>query len=85
MSPSRRTPYRPPRPRRELYTAIAVGLSVVLFTALMVWVLGPHASSTPSTPAISIPPSTVPKPARSAPSTTTRPTAAASTTTTTHR
>ncbi len=48
MSPSRRTPYRPPRPRREVVTAAAASIGLILFTVLMVWVLGPHSSSSGS-------------------------------------
>jgi hypothetical protein len=46
MSPSRRssTTYRPKRDRREVTIAVATGVAIVLFTALMVWVLGPHDS-----------------------------------------
>jgi predicted metal-binding membrane protein len=47
MTPSRsRAPgYRPPRARRELVTAVLGVLAVVAFTAIMVWVLGPHPDS----------------------------------------
>ena len=53
MSPSRRTRYRPPRSRREVAIAGLAAGGVVVFTAVMVWVLGPHNSSSsqsPSTP-----------------------------------
>ncbi len=44
MSPSRRssTTYRARRDRREVTIAVATGVAIVLFTVLMVWVLGPH-------------------------------------------
>jgi hypothetical protein len=60
MSPSgtprrasaRRAPYKPPRARRELYTAIAVGVLIVVATATSIWFLRPNreSSSTPVTP-----------------------------------
>jgi len=58
MSP--RTPYRPPRPRREIVTAAAASGAVVAFTVVMVWVLGPHSSgsSSPSGPALTPTPTT---------------------------
>jgi hypothetical protein len=54
MSPSRRssTGYRPKRDRREVTIAVATGVAIVLFTVLMVWILGPHdsgGSNSPST------------------------------------
>lgn len=50
MSPrKRRGTYRPPRPRREVVTAVVAGAAVILFTGIMVFVLGPHTTS-PSTP-----------------------------------
>jgi hypothetical protein len=45
MSPSRRQPYHAPRPRREVYLAIAASGGLAVFTVIMVWVLGPHTSS----------------------------------------
>jgi len=62
MSPSRsssptsakRVPYKAPRDRRELATAIAVGVLLVVVTATLVWFLRPNreSTSTPSTPLI---------------------------------
>jgi hypothetical protein len=45
MSPSRRQPYHAPRPRREVYLAVAASGGLAVFTVIMVWVLGPHTSS----------------------------------------
>jgi hypothetical protein len=52
MSPSRRSPgtYRPKRDRREVTIAVATGVAIVLFTVLMVWILGPHDSGGDSSP-----------------------------------
>ncbi|MET0627210.1 MAG: hypothetical protein ABW033_01980 [Acidimicrobiia bacterium] len=62
MSPSRssspssakRVPYKAPRDRRELATAIAVGVLLVVVTATLVWFLRPNreSTSTPSSPLI---------------------------------
>jgi hypothetical protein len=60
MSPRRstrtagkRVPYRPPRDRRELWTAIAVAALIVIVTSTLVWFLRPNRESTgtESTPA----------------------------------
>ena len=52
MSPSRRssTGYRPKRDRREVTIAVATGVGIVLFTVLMVWILGPHDSGSSNSP-----------------------------------
>jgi hypothetical protein len=42
MSQRRRTPYKPPRDRRELTIAILTGAAIVLVTAVLVWVLRPN-------------------------------------------
>jgi hypothetical protein len=42
MSQRRRTPYKAPRDRRELITAIACALAVVVLTAVLVWVFRPN-------------------------------------------
>jgi hypothetical protein len=57
MSPARkRSTYRPPRPRREIVTAVLTTAAIVAFTGIMVFVLGPHSSgSSPSTPAATVP------------------------------
>jgi len=53
MSPSRRSAstYRPRRDRREVTIAVLTGVAILVFTAVMVWVLGPHdnGGSSPST------------------------------------
>ena len=38
----RRTPYKPPRDRRELTIAILTSVAIVLVTAVLVWVLRPN-------------------------------------------
>ena len=38
----RRTPYRPRRDRRELTIAILAALSVIVVTAVLVWVFRPN-------------------------------------------
>jgi hypothetical protein len=66
MSPSRsskpstakRVPYKPPRPRRELVTAIVVGTLIVVITATLIWFLRPNREST-ATPVVTTPASTV--------------------------
>ena len=51
MSPSRRTTtYRPRRDRREVTIAVLVGAGILIFTALRVWVLGPHDSGSSNSP-----------------------------------
>ena len=71
MSPSRRkgTTYRPKRDRREVTTAVLTGLAIIVFTAVMVWVLGPHDSGSDSSPTTTTVPATTT--ARAAPATTT--------------
>jgi ABC-type uncharacterized transport system permease subunit len=67
MSPDRRRTYRPPRDRREVLIAAAAVAAILAFTAVMVWVLGPHpsGSSSPSSPA-PIPTSTATTPSSTA-------------------
>ena len=50
MSTRRRTPYKPPRDRRELATAIIAAAAIVLVTVVLVWVFRPNKDSgaTPS-------------------------------------
>ncbi|MET0894729.1 MAG: hypothetical protein ABWY80_02645 [Acidimicrobiia bacterium] len=48
-SSGKRVPYKAPRPRRELYTAIAVGVVIFVVTATLVWFLRPNRESA-STP-----------------------------------
>ena len=82
MSPSRRTTtYRPRRDRREVTIAVLVGAGILIFTALMVWVLGPHdsgSSNSPTTTTVPAAATTTTTPGSSA----TTPTTAAATTTT---
>jgi hypothetical protein len=42
MSTRRRTPYKPPRNRRELAVAILAATAIVLVTAVLVWALRPN-------------------------------------------
>ena len=68
MSPSKsskpttvkRVPYKAPRDRRELMTAITVGVLIVVVTATLVWFLRPNreSTSTTSTPSVTVPPTT---------------------------
>ncbi len=58
MSPDRRHTYHAPRDRREVVIAVAASAAIVLVTAVMIWVLGPHDSGTSSTPTITAPIST---------------------------
>jgi hypothetical protein len=78
MSPSRRTSstYRHKRDRREVTIAVLTGVAIVVFTALMVWVLGPHDDSGGGSPSTT----TVPAATTTAPATGST-TAPASTTT----
>jgi hypothetical protein len=79
MTPTRRTPYRRPRDRREVVIAAAASGALVAFTVVMVWVLGPHSSgSSPSAP--SAPPISTPSPSVSTPSSTPASTSPSSTT-----
>ena len=57
MSPSRRkgATYRPKRDRREVMTAVLTGVAIIVFTAVMVWVLGPHDSSDSSPTTTTVP------------------------------
>jgi type II secretory pathway pseudopilin PulG len=47
MSPSRRSQFVPTRRRSELYTAIAVGVGIVVGTALIVWLIRPGTPGIP--------------------------------------
>jgi hypothetical protein len=68
MSPSRssrptsakRVPYKAPRDRRELVTAITVGVLIFVVTATLVWFLRPNreSTSTTSTPTATAPSTT---------------------------
>jgi len=42
MSQRRRTPYKAPRDRRELVTAVLCAFAVVVVTAVLVWVFRPN-------------------------------------------
>jgi hypothetical protein len=59
MSPGRRRArgaYRPPRSRREVLTAVAAVVGVLLVTAALIWFLRPGDSdSEPEQPSISAP------------------------------
>ncbi len=73
MTP-RRSTYKPPRPRREIVIAVAASAVLTVLTGVLVWAVGPHASSTtPSAPTLTAPPTvatTAPAtPASSTPST----------------
>ena len=58
MSPSprsrRRTPYKPPRDRKEVAVAVLTSLLVFLSTSALVWFLRPN-QDTGTTPAITVP------------------------------
>jgi hypothetical protein len=78
MTP-RRSTYKPPRPRREIVIAVAASGALAVLTGLLVWAVGPHASSTtPSAPTLTAPP-TVATPAPSTPASSTPSTPASST------
>ena len=47
MSPSRRQQFVPGRPRSEVYVAIAVGVGIVVGTALLIWLMRPGKSGVP--------------------------------------
>ena len=49
-SSAKRVPYRAPRPRREVGTAIIVGVLIVVVTASLVWFLRPNRESTSTPP-----------------------------------
>ncbi len=80
MSPSRRQPYHAPRPRREVYLAVAASGGVAVFTVIMVWVLGPHTSSSGTSSTVTTAPHAATTTTTAASGTTTT-SAAASTTT----
>jgi hypothetical protein len=42
MSQRRRTPYKPPRDRRELAIAVLSAVAVIAVTAVLVWVFRPN-------------------------------------------
>ena len=42
MSQRRRTPYKPPRDRRELVMAVLCALAVVTVTFVLIWVFRPN-------------------------------------------
>ena len=58
MSPSprsrRRTPYKPPRDRKEVVVAVLTSLVVLLATSALVWFLRPNQDSG-TTPAVTSP------------------------------
>jgi hypothetical protein len=56
MTPKQARAYRPPRDRREVVLAVLSVLGVLVFTAVMLWVLAPEDESSPP----SVPPFTVP-------------------------
>jgi hypothetical protein len=45
MSRGRRTPYKPPRNRREVTIAVLSSLAIVVVTATLLWVLRPNQDS----------------------------------------
>jgi hypothetical protein len=51
MSTRRRTPYKPPRDRRELAVAILTATAIVLVTVVLVWLLRPNKDLGSSPPA----------------------------------
>jgi hypothetical protein len=73
MSPSRRkgATYRPKRDRREVMTAVLTGVAIIVFTAVMVWVLGPHDSGSDSSPTTTTVPAAATTTAPAAPDATT--------------
>ena len=57
MSPRTRGGYRPGRQRREVVQAVVGVLTVLMVTAVLIWVLAPDTgNSGPSTPNITLPP-----------------------------
>jgi len=58
--PAKRVPYRPPRDRRELWTAIAVATLIVVVTASLVWFVRPNRESAPTAPTPTAPAATAP-------------------------
>ena len=50
MSTRRRTPYKPPKDRREVTMAILAATAIVLVTAVLVWVLRPNKEASTPTP-----------------------------------
>ena len=74
MSTRRRTPYKPPRNRRELATAILAGAAIVLVTVVLVWVFRPNKDSG-ATPSTNTPAATTLAPATTEAPTTTAPAA----------
>ena len=85
MSPSprsrRRTPYKPPRDRKEVVFAVLTSLVVFLATSALVWFLRPNQDSG-TTPAVTSPIPGLPDPNADANATTTVPANAATTTST---
>jgi hypothetical protein len=83
MSPrKRRGTYHPPRPRREVITAVLATTAVVLFTGIMVFVLGPHTSSSgTSVTTTTVPPAAGSSPPSSTATTSPAPTSSPSTST----
>jgi len=56
MTPKQARTYRPPRDRREVLLAVVSVLAVLVFTAVMLWVLAPEdASPPPITPPVTLP------------------------------
>jgi negative regulator of sigma E activity len=53
-------PYRAPRDRRELWTAIAVASAIVIVTASLVWFLRPNRESTSAGDNPDVPAQTMP-------------------------
>jgi hypothetical protein len=55
MTPKPARTYRPPRDRRELIHAVGCVLAVIVFTAIMLWVLKPDDDTPPVTPPFTVP------------------------------
>jgi hypothetical protein len=63
----RRTPYKPPRDRRELAVAVLCALTVIIVTSVLVWVFRPNKdlggsepTATTSAPSTTAPAGTTP-------------------------
>jgi hypothetical protein len=77
MSQGRRTPYKAPRDRRELFAAIACAVAVVVVTAVLVWVFRPNKDLANDTTVFPEPTTTVVPTATTLPADTTPATTAA--------
>ena len=66
MSARRSHPRPVGRSRREVVTAVAVGVAILLVTAALVWILAPGSTSTPTVPTSGTPVTTAAPDATSA-------------------